>query len=155
MKLTEVTEPGFYTDNLETRETIFEVMLNGDEQWLKEEPEDILIVDTWNHSYTDLNSRRHYEVDGLLTSVKCAPDIEVYKIEDTKYTDPDGPSGSQMREDKKTYKEKFFKLLEGDKGTLDALREFLVMVESNGQTCGYLRKIIKDFERDIEEICNE
>lgn len=140
MKLYEVKEPGFYTMD-KTRGLIFEVMNKEDET---------LFVDEWIFDYTDDDDISHYEY-GHSYPIKYAAPIDVYKIEDTKYK----VDNVYMREDKLTYKQKFFNLLEQDKGTISSLREVLTMVEANGVTCDYLRKIIEDFEKSIEEFCDE
>ena len=55
MKLNEITETGYYTCELDAeRETIFEVIKNTDEVWLKEAPEQTLLIDEWTYEYTDL-----------------------------------------------------------------------------------------------------
>lgn len=111
MKLNKVTETGFYTGELDTeREIIFEVIENTDEVWLKETPEQKLLIDEWTYKYTDEDNRKHYEIDGgNLVSVVNAEPFDVVKITDTKYTmdvsDPTIASkcnGTVMMEDKPT-----------------------------------------------------
>ena len=111
MKLNEVTETGYYTCELDTeRETIFEVIRNTDEVWLKEAPEQTLLIDEWTYEYTDEDGRKHYEIyGGNLVSVINAEPFDVVKITDTKYTmdvsDPTIASkcnGTSMMEDKPT-----------------------------------------------------
>lgn len=111
MKLNEVTETGFYTGELDTeRETIFEVIKNTDEVWLKETPEQTLLIDEWTYEYTDEDGRKHYEIyGGNLIAVVNAEPFDVVKITDTKYTmdvsDPTIASkcnSTSMMEDKPT-----------------------------------------------------
>ena len=111
MKLNEITETGYYTCELDTeRETIFEVIRNTDEVWLKEAPEQTLLIDEWTYKYTDEDGRKHYEIyGGNLVSVVNAEPFDVVKITDTKYTmdvsDPTIASkcnGTSMMEDKPT-----------------------------------------------------
>ena len=111
MKLNEITEIGYYTCELDTeRETIFEVIKNTDEVWLKETPEQTLLIDEWTYEYTDEDGRKHYEIyGGNLVSVVNAEPFDVAKITDTKYTmdvsDPTIASkcnGTSMMEDKPT-----------------------------------------------------
>ena len=111
MKLNEITETGYYTCELDTeRETIFEVIKNTDEVWLKEAPEQTLLIDEWTYKYTDEDGRKHYEIyGGNLVSVVNAEPFDVAKITDTKYTmdvsDPTIASkcnGTSMIEDKPT-----------------------------------------------------
>ena len=111
MKLNEITETGYYTCELDTeRETIFEVIKNTDEVWLKETPEQTLLIDEWTYEYTDEDGRKHYEIyGGNLVSVVNAEPFDVVKITDTKYTmnvsDPTIASkcnGTSMMEDKPT-----------------------------------------------------
>ena len=111
MKLNEITETGYYTCELDTeRETIFEVIKNTDEVWLKEAPEQTLLIDEWTYKYTDEDGRKHYEIyGGNLVSVVNAEPFDVVKITDTKYTmdvsDPTIASkcnGTSMMEDKPT-----------------------------------------------------
>ena len=111
MKLNEITETGYYTCELDAeRETIFEVIENTDEVWLKEAPEQTLLIDEWTYEYTDEDGRKHYEIyGGNLVSVVNAEPFDVAKITDTKYTmdvsDPTIASkcnGTSMMEDKPT-----------------------------------------------------
>ena len=108
MKLNEIKEVGFYheVNDLE-RKVIYEVMENADEDWLKEDPEATLLIDTWHYEYKDESDRDRYSVDGnLLTLYLNESDIDVVKIEDTKYK-VFGESGQFLIEDKPTYKELF------------------------------------------------
>lgn len=111
MKLNEITETGYYTCELDTeRETIFEVIKNTDENWLKEAPEQTLLIDEWTYEYTDEDGRKHYEIySGNLVSVVNAEPFDVVKITDTKYTMDVSDStivskcnGTSMMEDKPT-----------------------------------------------------
>ena len=103
MKLNEITETGYYTCELDTeRETIFEVIKNTDEDWLKEAPEQTLLIDEWTYEYTDEDDRKHYEIyGGNLVSVVNAEPFDVVKITDTKYI-ISGKMGTHLMEDKPT-----------------------------------------------------
>ena len=106
MKLREIKEVGFYIEVNDTdRKTIYEVIENTDEDWLKEDPEATLLIDTWLYDYTDENDRAIYFADGNLLSVYLdESNIDVVKIEDTKYK-VFGKYGLLLIEDKPTYKE--------------------------------------------------
>ncbi len=103
MKLNEVTETGFYTGELDTeREIIFEVIENTDEDWLKETPEQTLLIDEWTYEDTDEEGRKHYEIYcGNLVAVVNAEPFDVIKITDTKYI-ISGKCGTHLMEDKPT-----------------------------------------------------
>lgn len=104
MKLREIKEVGFYRKvNDIDRKTIYEVIENTDEDWLKEDPEATLLIDTWLYDYTDENDRAIYFTDGNLLSVYFdESNIDVVKIEDTKYK-VFGKYGLLLIEDKPTY----------------------------------------------------
>ena len=150
MKLNEIKKVGIYTDDLRKRETIFEVIKNTDEVWLKEEPECKLLIDTWSYDYTDDNDNKHYQCDGTLREPRFAEPTEVFEIRDIEY-EVYGNSGGCMKEKKKTYKEKYLSLLNGDKGTLEHLKKILPMIEYNRVAYDYLKKVIEDMEKDINE----
>lgn len=150
MKLNEIKKVGFYTDDLQKRETIFEVIENTDSVWLKEEPECKLLIDTWSYDYTDDNDTKHYQCDGTLREPRFAEQIEVFEIKDMKY-EVYGNSGACMREKRKTYKENYFSLLDGDKGTLEHLKNILPMIEFNIVAYDYLSKVIDDMEKSLKE----
>ena len=110
MKLNEITETGFYYQPEDTDRTyIYEVLKNTDEVWLKEEPEQKLLIDEWVFDYTDINGITYYEASGNLTSVQNASPVEVVKITDKKYK-VCGQSGQFLVEDVPNYKEKLDKI---------------------------------------------
>ena len=154
MKLNEITKTGFYTTNLEKREVIYEVLKNTGENWVKDEPEDILLVDEWIYLCTDENDIKHYDCYGCMYAVQNVDNIEVKKITDTKYTIY-GNSGSSMCENKLTYKEKFNELFKGDKETIESLKKVLPMIEFNKVAYDYLDKIIKDFEKGLKDVAKD
>ena len=106
MKLNEIKEVGFYVDQLdEQREIIYEVIENTDEEWLKEAPEQTLLIDEWIYDYTDYDDRKIYGTSGNLVAVcNDTSTYKVYKIKDTKYKIY-GNCGEYLIEDKPTYKE--------------------------------------------------
>ena len=106
MKLNEIKEVGFYVDQLdEQREIIYEVIENTDEEWLKEAPEQKLLIDEWIYDYTDYDDRKVYGTSGnLVTVCNNISNCKVYKIKDTKYKIY-GNCGQYLIEDKPTYKE--------------------------------------------------
>lgn len=111
MKLKEVNKTGFFIsiDDKE-RKHIYEVFKNGDEKWLKEEPEATFLVDEWIYSYTDVNDRKIYEVWGVLVVLNHDNDIcelDVEEITDTKYVKI---ADVTLMEDKPTYKELYLEL---------------------------------------------
>ena len=154
MKLNEITETGYYTCELDTeRETIFEVIENTDEVWLKEAPEQTLLIDEWTYEYTDEDGRKHYEIyGGNLVSVVNAEPFDVAKITDTKYTmdvsDPTIASkcnGTSMMEDKPTR-------LEIAEQQLNKLKEKNEKLE---QTLADIKEIVKNFIKNVSDMCVE
>ena len=153
MKLNEVTETGFYTGELDTkREIIFEVIENTDKEWLKETPEQTLLIDEWTYEYTDEENRKHYEIyGGNLVAVINAEPFDVVKITDTKYTmdvsDPTIASkcdGTAMMEDKPTRLETAQEQLDQLKQTLTEIKEiaetatkYLYATKSDDYADGY------------------
>ena len=110
MRLNEIKEIGFYCSPYDyKRNFIYEVIKNTDEEWLKEAPEQKLLIDEWLFDYIDNDDRAHYGTAGNLITVQNADDIEVVKIIDTKYK-VEGGCGEYLVEDKLTYKEKCAKL---------------------------------------------
>ncbi|WP_372520904.1 hypothetical protein [Candidatus Ruminimicrobiellum ovillum] len=106
MNLNEITETGFYKAiNDEKPTIIFEVIKNTDEEWLRDNPQAILLIDEWGYEYTDDDDRRHYETFGNLIQVQNADKIEVEKM--TENFIISGRAGNCLTEDKPTYKEKF------------------------------------------------
>lgn len=85
MKLNEINEIGFYKELYDKKpDYIFEVIENTDEEWLKDEPEQNLLIDEWLFDYVDNDDRFHYGCAGNLVAVENADDIEVVKITDKK-----------------------------------------------------------------------
>lgn len=120
--LKEVTETGFYcaVDDNE-RYYIFEVLNNTDEEWLKENPEQTLLIDEWIYDYTDYDDRKVYGTSGnLVATCNDISTCKVYKIEDTKYK-IFGKCGQFLIEDKPTYKEQ----LAREKQKLGKIKEIL------------------------------
>lgn len=151
MKLNEIKEVGFYTTDLKNREVIYEVLENTDEVWLKEEPDEKLLIDEWTYVYDDNNDRKVYEcMGGNLISVKFAEPIKVIKITDVKYSTPYGNSGTLMHEEKPTYKEILKELVNKDKATIGDLKEIRDRLCFNGAESDTLNTIINDFEKDIK-----
>lgn len=112
MKLNEITEIGFYCSPYDDkRNYIYEVINNTDEEWLKDAPDQKLLIDEWIFDYIDNDDRYHYGTAGNLISVLNADDIEVVKITDKKYK-IEGGCGEYLIEDKLSYKEKLNKILE-------------------------------------------
>lgn len=68
MKVKDIKETGFYTipHLVDTEdEQIFEVIKNSDEEWVKENPDAKLIIDTWYFDYMDGNTKV-FQTDGIL-----------------------------------------------------------------------------------------
>lgn len=152
MKLNEIKEVGFYAADLKNREVIYEVLENTDEVWLKEEPDETLLIDEWTYTGIDAHDRKVYEcLGGNLIGVKFADNIDVVKITDVDYTTPYGNSGTIIREDKPTYKELLKELIEKDIGTICDLKQIYERITFNGVECDSLECIIRDFEKDIRE----
>lgn len=152
MKLNEIKEVGFYTTDLKNREVIYEVLENTDDVWLKEEPDETLLIDEWTYIYDDNDDRKVYEcIGGNLTSVKFAEPVNVIKITDVKYSAPYGNSGTLMREEKPTYKELLKELVNKDMATICDLKEIRDRLCFNNVENDALNTIIKNFEKDIKE----
>ena len=145
MKLNEITETGFYTSELDTeRETIFEVIKNTDEVWLKEAPEQTLLIDEWTYEYTDEDGRKHYEIySGNLVSVVNAEPFDVVKITDTKYI-ISGKFGTHLMEDKPTR-------LEIAEQQLDQLKQINEELKKEKEK---LKKQLKAKEQESKELKN-
>lgn len=151
MKLNEIKEVGFYTTDLKNKEVIYEVLENTDEVWLKEEPDETLLIDEWTYTGIDAHDRKVYKcLGGNLISVKFAEPIKVIKITDTKYSTPYGNSGAFMHEEKPTYKELLKELVNKDRTTISDLKEIRERLCYGGAEYDTLNKIINDFEKDIK-----
>lgn len=152
MKLNEIKEVGFYTTDLKNRKVIYEVLENTDEVWLKEEPDETLLIDEWTYTGIDAHDRKVYEcLGGNLIGVKFADNIDVTKITDVDYTTPYGNSGTIIREDLPTYKELLLELIEKDIGTICDLKEIYEQITANGVCYERLNNLIKDFEKDLQD----
>lgn len=152
MKLNEIKEVGFYTTDLKNREVIYEVLENTDDVWLKEEPDEMLLIDEWTYIYDDNDDRKVYEcIGGNLTSVKFAEPVNVIKITDVKYSAPYGNFGTLMREEKPTYKELLKELVNKNIATICDLKEIRDRFCFNDVENDALNTIIKNFEKDIKE----
>lgn len=152
IKLNEVTETGYYTTSLKNKKIIYEVIKNTDEVWLKEEPDEKLLIDTWTYVYDDNNDRKVYEcMGGNLVSVKFAEPVKVIKITDTKYSIPYGNCGAFMHEEKPTYKELLKELVKKDIETIGDLKAIRDRLCSDGAEYDTFTKIINDFEKDLKE----
>lgn len=147
MKLNKLKHKGFYTTDLENRETIYEVIVNTDKEWLKAEPDAKLLVDIWDYKYTDDNDRKCYTSEGTLNVVQHCQSETVYKVDDIGYK-LYGNNGACLMEDKSTYKDRFGMLLKGDKITLNELKALLETVKDT-DTYTKLEKIIKSMEEDV------
>lgn len=114
IKLNEVSEPGFYVaEDDEERLYLYEVLENTDEEWLKEEPDAILLVEEWIYSYTDYDDRKIYELSSTLQYIEQADSSNVIKLENKFKLF--GQAGLYLIEDKPTYKELYMQLLEINK----------------------------------------
>ena len=114
MKLNEASEPGFYvTEDDEERLYLYEVLKNTDEEWLKEEPDAILLVDEWIYVYTDYDDRKVYESNGTLQCIDLVDSFNVIRLKD-KFK-MFGESGQYLVQNKPTYKELYTQLLETNK----------------------------------------
>lgn len=154
MKINEIKEVGFYREvNDIDRKIIYEVIENTDEDWLKEDPEATLLIDTWLYDYKDENDRVRYSVDSNLFSVYLdESDIDVVKIEDTKYK-VFGVIGQFLIEDKPTYKEQ----LQRKEQECEELKEQLQTNQPTGicETCMANAILQNDkYRKALEEIEN-
>lgn len=118
MKLNEIKEPGFYVkvDDQEDRKTIFEVFPNTDKKWLKEDPEQTLLLDTWKYDYLSVDDIKYYYSDLTVTPIVFASATEVVKIP-SKYKQ--GDFDYILHEDKPTYKQAVQNLIEQMKNDIE------------------------------------
>lgn len=65
MLFKDIKEVGFYTDGID----IFEVINNTDEEWLKNEPNEVLVADLFTYSHDSKDGKQIYTVDGALYSL--------------------------------------------------------------------------------------
>lgn len=148
--LREVTETGFYcaVDDIE-RLYVFEVINNTDEEWLKENPEDALLIDEWIYDYTDYDDRKVYGTSGNLVSIRCdVSTCKVYKIEDTKYKIY--KSGLYLIEDKPTYKEQ----VQAQALELEKVKEKLLSKEQECEESKQYAQDVYDFWQSLIESFN-
>lgn len=128
MKLKDVTETGFYYNEQEGREILFEIYPNDDyienfNELSEEEQEKLcedkcrpyskFLLDLWHFDREDLEGIKHWDVDGLVYTPDEYGDIEVVK-DTVKYRllDTQINAGCFLVEDKLTYKEKLDKILD-------------------------------------------
>ena len=128
MKLNEVTETGFYYNEQDSREILFEIYNNEDyvenfDSLSEEEQEQLYIdktrpyskflLDIWHFDREDAEGIKHWSVDGLVYTPHEYGDTEVVK-DTIKYKIPQTQinQGRFLVEDKLTYKEKLNKILD-------------------------------------------
>ena len=128
MKLKDITEPGFYYNEKEGRETLYEIYPNEDyienfDKLSEQEQEKLcedkirpyskFLLDLWHYDREDKEGIKHWDVDGLVYTPDEYDDIEVVK-DTIKYKIPKTQlnSGCFLHEDKLTYKEKLNKIQE-------------------------------------------
>lgn len=128
MKLNEVTETGFYYNEQEGREILFEIYNNEDyvenfDSLSKEEQEKLYVdktrpysrflLDIWHFDREDTEGIKHWGADGFVYTpheygdTEVVKDIIKYKIPQTQIN-----QGRFLVEDKLTYKEKLNKILD-------------------------------------------
>lgn len=122
MKLNEIKEPGFYVEinDQEHRKTIYEVFVNTDKKWLKENPEQTLLLDTWIYDYTfpfiDKDPIKIYASRLIVIPIEHADSIEVIKV-CSKYKR--GARDYILEEDKPGYKQLLQDLIEQMKNDIE------------------------------------
>ena len=147
MKLNEVKEIGFYRAIKDERPNyIFEIIKNTDEEWLKDDPKAVFLVDEWGYEYTDDDDRRHYETFGNLIQVQYADEIEVEKM--TENFVISGKAGNHLTEDKPTYKEKYLKM----KNQTKEIEKILLILENNLPLLDCNQHYVQQIKHLIEEI---
>lgn len=150
MKLNEVKEIGFYRAKKdEIPNYIFEVIKNTDKEWLKDNPEAILLIDEWGYEYTDDDDRRHYETFGRLMQVQNADEIEVEKM--TENFVVSGKAGTHLTEDKPTYKERYLKI----KNLTKEMKKIIVVLENNLPLLDCNNHYIQQIKYLINEALND
>lgn len=151
MKIDEIKEVGYYCQVGDTeRLGIYEVIKNTDEEWLKNDPKDIFLIDEWVYNYKDHDDRKVYTTGGTLINPNIVNySFEVEKINDTKYKFLND-EGLFLIEDKPTHKEQ----LQRKEKTLDAILE---LIEENKNTCQYqgICKSILDIINEAKDTTNE
>ena len=126
MKLKDITQPGFYYNEKEGRQILFEAYTNQDyvenfdclseqeQQELCEDkirPYSQLLVDMWHYDYEDDEGIKHWTTEGLIFTPHDFEDVNVvkdtltYKIPQSKIN-----AGCFLVEDKLTYKERLDKI---------------------------------------------
>ena len=139
MKLNEVTAVGFYKPTNDTNyEVIFEVFENTNEKWLKECPDQKLLVDEWIYDYTDDNDIKIYGCHGTIYPVQNEDSIEVEKID--KQYQVFGNMGASLRELKPTYKEKC-------QNTIEQIKKDIVRLEDGNYDKNDFICDLKDYLR--------
>ena len=80
MKVKDITKIGFYKIS-GNPEIILEVLKNTDKEWLKEKPEDNLIIDEWIYDYTEpeTNCRIYQTSGGLFSRYLDYAEIDIEK----------------------------------------------------------------------------
>lgn len=122
MKLNEIKEPGFYVEinDQEDRKTIYEVFANTDKKWLKEDPEQTLLLDVWIYDYTEQyihkDPTKIYCSKLTVIPVIHADAIEVVKL-CSKYKR--GARDYILEEDKQEYRQIFQDLIEQMKNDIE------------------------------------
>ncbi len=163
--LKELTETGFYCAiNDNERYHIFEVLNNTDEEYLKETPEQTLLIDEWIYDYTDYDDRKVYGTSGnLVATCNDISTCEVYKIEDTKYK-IFGNVGQFLIEDKPTYKEQLsrktqeceeYKLQLTSLGYADAICALEIDLEHKTQECENWKETARQYVKNEEYYRNQ
>lgn len=106
MQINEIKEVGYYCQVGDTEPLgIYEVIKNTDEEWLKNNPKDIFLIDEWIYKYKDHDDRKVYITSGTLINPNIVSySIEVEKINNTKYKLLENDA-IFLIEDKPTYKE--------------------------------------------------
>lgn len=122
MKLNEIKQPGFYVEinDQEDRKTIYEVFVNTDKKWLRENPEQTLLLDTWIYDYThpsiDKDPTKIYVSRLTVIPIEHSDSIEVVKV-CSKYKR--GARDYLLQEDKPEYKQLLQDLIQHMKNDIE------------------------------------
>lgn len=109
MKLIDVTEEGYYKPIAQDSHILYRVSKNTDKVWLKENPNDTLLVDTWLYTSSDPGGKSCYIRQGDIHPITAEQPIEVEKVRQ-KYQVA-GIRGEALFELQPTYKDRLEDLI--------------------------------------------